>query len=919
MTKRILSILVAVLMVMALIPMGALAASEDNLRSGGDAPQTKANESVADISAFITYDFEYHSEDEFDWTLIDSDGDGYNWMWLCYGINYGYESSYQGNGHLSSASYTANTPLSPDNWAITPAIEIPDGVTDLTFYVNGQDPSYSHEHYAVYAALEPTVDAMMEGQILDETVATSDYVLNTIDMTGFAGQTIYIGFRHFNVYDMFRINLDYVQIHAESALPFNDPVPVYGCYFETDEDFEGWESIDADGDGYGWEVETYFHSEGHQSVRSCSFISGESLDPDNWLIAPPLLIPDIDPELTFYSMNYVSNYPDKIVVYIGEDSGSIEDFVPISEIITPPSAFSKYTIDLSDYAGSEAVIAIRHFDSYDMYKVYVDEFEVWGAYSIDSIELDGFTAPEWGEAPDNELSVPENARYSLYDAKWGYMDSEGAFVPMEEGEVFDNEELDYCQRFVVVTDTYYGFPDNVNALIDGDSTNVGSLTSYGTQGVAEIYTVPFNVADPIEHIETIELTGLVQPAWGEAPSYEVSVPEDAPYTITLMEWRWYEGDEVGIMEEGDVFDSETRGYFMFFEIEPNEGAAFTNDMTATIDGSDSLINNFGFDQDSNYCYLSTVEFNVVDTTIYVDTIDVLGFVVPEWGEAPFYELSVPDDADYTIDSVEWYAYTPDKDLMEAGDLFDSEELAYCMNVTVILNEGCDFEEPIACLLDGSDEYVADFGCGINDQGQQFAYITTCSFTVKDPTIYIDTIELTGFIAPEWGAAPSYEVTVPEDAGYMIDSSSWHWYNDDETGLMEDGDLFDDPDRTYFQSFNIVPLEGYAFAEEVTIKINDSEELVAYENCAGDRDEYEVITIEFTVEEPILWGDADGNGEVDTADVILVMRYSLGLDEIAEENLFASDVNGDGAWDFTDALLILRKIMGVIDSFPVEEQ
>lgn len=54
------------------------------------------------------------------------------------------------------------------------------------------------------------------------------------------------------------------------------------------------------------------------------------------------------------------------------------------------------------------------------------------------------------------------------------------------------------------------------------------------------------------------------------------------------------------------------------------------------------------------------------------------------------------------------------------------------------------------------------------------------------------------------------------------------------------------------------------------------------------------------------GDANGDGSVDSADALLILRYSMGLPgDIIVEN---ADVNGDGSIDSTDAVLVLRNAM-----------
>ncbi len=58
------------------------------------------------------------------------------------------------------------------------------------------------------------------------------------------------------------------------------------------------------------------------------------------------------------------------------------------------------------------------------------------------------------------------------------------------------------------------------------------------------------------------------------------------------------------------------------------------------------------------------------------------------------------------------------------------------------------------------------------------------------------------------------------------------------------------------------------------------------------------------------GDADGNGDVDSADALLVLRYSMNLAEIAPALMPMCDVNGDGDVNSGDAVLILRAAMNL---------
>lgn len=66
---------------------------------------------------------------------------------------------------------------------------------------------------------------------------------------------------------------------------------------------------------------------------------------------------------------------------------------------------------------------------------------------------------------------------------------------------------------------------------------------------------------------------------------------------------------------------------------------------------------------------------------------------------------------------------------------------------------------------------------------------------------------------------------------------------------------------------------------------------------------------FTVGE-IIVGDANGDGTVDAADALIVLRAALGLVELPSAVGSSCDVNGDGSISLADALLIFRFAMGL---------
>ena len=59
------------------------------------------------------------------------------------------------------------------------------------------------------------------------------------------------------------------------------------------------------------------------------------------------------------------------------------------------------------------------------------------------------------------------------------------------------------------------------------------------------------------------------------------------------------------------------------------------------------------------------------------------------------------------------------------------------------------------------------------------------------------------------------------------------------------------------------------------------------------------------------GDVDGNGTVNAADAVMVLRSDAGLTTLTAEQTSAADINGDGAVNASDAVQILRFDAGLI--------
>ncbi|WP_299099112.1 choice-of-anchor J domain-containing protein [uncultured Winogradskyella sp.] len=171
------------------------------------------------------------------WTLTDSDGDGDNW-------SIANLEAVQAE-HATSASWNSTAGiLTPDNWMVSSAIDLTTatGNVFLQWKAYAQDQSWANENYSVYVSTASDIASLSNSSTsFNEVIgATGAYVDRNIDVTSFVGQTIYVAFRHHNVSDQFRINIDDVVVRSvndDDAELTSINLPRYGLV-STDYPFE---------------------------------------------------------------------------------------------------------------------------------------------------------------------------------------------------------------------------------------------------------------------------------------------------------------------------------------------------------------------------------------------------------------------------------------------------------------------------------------------------------------------------------------------------------------------------------------------------------------------------------------------------------------------------------------------------------
>ena len=161
----------------------------------------------------------FDDEDLSDWTILDEDGDGYEWETV---VLEGLSPA------IASYSYdnATFTPLTPDNWIISPAIDL-SGVSGSTlkYLVKTQDPSWPNETYSVYVSTDFSFNGVEP--LLTENAATNGvggvFYDKEIDISDFDGEsTVYVAFRHHDSNDMFSLHIDDVSIEGEETAAVTD-------------------------------------------------------------------------------------------------------------------------------------------------------------------------------------------------------------------------------------------------------------------------------------------------------------------------------------------------------------------------------------------------------------------------------------------------------------------------------------------------------------------------------------------------------------------------------------------------------------------------------------------------------------------------------------------------------------------------
>ncbi|PKP22990.1 MAG: hypothetical protein CVU05_01435 [Bacteroidetes bacterium HGW-Bacteroidetes-21] len=153
------------------------------------------------------------------WSALDVDGDTYTWSIVAVG-------PHSGANCATSASWISGVgAVTPNNYIISPAINLTTatGTIYVDYWVRAQDQAWPAEKYKLMvsptggtAASDFTVNAYEE-VLTAGPAAQNNYLNRKVNLSAYAGTTIRLAWVHFGCTDMFRMNLDDVQVYEETS------------------------------------------------------------------------------------------------------------------------------------------------------------------------------------------------------------------------------------------------------------------------------------------------------------------------------------------------------------------------------------------------------------------------------------------------------------------------------------------------------------------------------------------------------------------------------------------------------------------------------------------------------------------------------------------------------------------------------
>lgn len=302
-----------------------------------------------------TEDFEGTTFPPADWAVYNRDTQGDQWS-VSTAFNH------TPGGQNSACHLHSNGSIDEYGWLVTPLIEIPTGQgTTLSFWSYNQYPENYGTSTVLVSTSSPDPNLGNYSGIWSPVTVSDRWVFNMVDLTPWAGQSIYVAFwyRGFSTYEWY---LDDVRIEEHSGV--HD--------FPWEESFESgvfppyyWWQVDSDGGGTSW---SWNQNLNHSEDGRCSAMhlaDSSAPEEDGWLISPQINIPAGSAySLSFWSYNanpglYV-NGSNSVLVSTASPDPEDGDYFSIWSPVRVNDEWTYNLMDLTPWSGQAIRIAFRY-------------------------------------------------------------------------------------------------------------------------------------------------------------------------------------------------------------------------------------------------------------------------------------------------------------------------------------------------------------------------------------------------------------------------------------------------------------------------------------------------------------------------------------------------------------------------------
>ena len=274
------------------------------------------------------------------------------------------------------------------------------------------------------------------------------------------------------------------------------------------------------------------HNYSKDMMISKSYQNGGGITPNNYLVTPRVKFTDIS-TFSFWACAQDANYPSEhfgVAVSLGSQTYEY-DFQMVAEWTMEAKGqgnWYKYTVDLSQFAGEEGYIAIRHFDCYENFYLDIDDVELRNP----GITVDGESEIVWSDPIEHNMFVENGVSMKIMLNNGE--NPVGATVALVNKNAED-QELYPVEDVTLTDDMIVEEYDEVN-----DITTYYGFFTYETirKGTYDI-TITREAYDDIADIRLINEAGVIEYTMNE------TLLNPDVFTVSSTGWAtWYNNDRM---------------------------------------------------------------------------------------------------------------------------------------------------------------------------------------------------------------------------------------------------------------------------------------------------------------------------------------------------------------------------------------